>query len=136
MNGAIDLIQQKYGDLCQLCPPLGKEQYPLAEIMLPAVLFEVLKISNGVLEMMSLPNVDDGKPFSIGYIIDSFEDMCSESKVFRELYGIEGLVLAGNGAGGYYIMNPDGIIYLYECVGEDGECYAENIMEYISKLRS
>jgi hypothetical protein len=113
MNGVIDLIQQKFGDLCQLCPPLGKEQYPLAEKMLPAVLFEVLKISNGVLEMMSLPNVDDGKPFSIDYIIDSFEDMCSESKVFRELYGIEGLVLAGNGAGGYYIMNPDGTIYLY-----------------------
>lgn len=52
-----------------------EEQYPLAEKMLPATLFEVLKISNGVLELMSLPNVDDGKPFDIGFIIDNFEGM-------------------------------------------------------------
>ena len=30
-------------------------------------------------------------------------------------------------------MNPDGKIHLYEYVGEDGEFYADNIMEYISK---
>jgi hypothetical protein len=46
---------------------------------------------------------------------------------------MDGLAFAGNGAGGFYILNPDGKNYLYECVGEDGECYAENIMEYISK---
>lgn len=133
MNDVISLIQQKFGDLCRLCPPLDEEQYPLAEKMLPATLFEVLKISNGVLELMSLPNVDDGKPFDIGFIIDNFEGMCSGSKEFNELYGIEGLAFAGNGAGGFYVMNPDGKIYLYECVGEDGECYADNIAEYISK---
>ena len=63
MNDIIELIKQKYGDLCQLCPPLDEEKYPLAEKMLPAVLFEALKISDGVLELMSHPNVDDGKPF-------------------------------------------------------------------------
>lgn len=133
MNEVIDMIQKTYGNLCQLCPPLDEEQYPLAEKMLPAVLFEVLKISNGVLELMSLPNVDDGKPFAVGFIIEKFESICSESKCFRELYGTEGLVFAGNGAGGYYIMQPDGKIFLYECVGEEGECYAEDIIEYISK---
>ena len=133
MNEIIHMIQQTYGNLCQLCPPLDEEQYPHAEKMLPAALFEVLKISNGVLEMMSLPNVDNGKPFSIGFIIESFDGMCSASKELRELYGIEGLAFAGNGAGGYYVMNPDGKIHLYECVGEDGDFYADNIMEYISK---
>ena len=133
MNEIIQMIQQTYGDLCQLCPPLDEERYPLAEKMLPAALFEVLKISNGILELMSLPNVDNGKPFAVGYIIDKYEDMCSESKMFNELFGMEGLVFSGNGAGGYYVMNPDGKIYLYECVGEDGECYADDIMEYISK---
>ncbi len=133
MNEVIDMIQKTYGDLCQLCPPLDEEQYSLAEKMLPAVLFEVLKISNGVLEMMSLPNVDDGKPFAVGFIIDNFEGMCLGSKEFNELFGMEGLVFAENGAGGYFIIQPDGKIFLYECVGEEGECYAENIMEYISK---
>ncbi len=83
--------------------------------------------------MMSLPNVDNGKPFSIGFIIENFDGMCSASKELLELYGIEGLAFAGNGAGGYYVMNPDGKIHLYECVGEDGDFYADNIMEYIFK---
>lgn len=133
MNDVINFIQQKYGTLCQLCPPLDEEQYPLAKKMLPATLFEILKISNGILEMMSLPNVDDGKPFVIDFIIKSFEDMCSETKDLSELYGIDGLVFAGNGAGGYYIMNPDGRIYLYEPIDEDLELYANDIMEFISK---
>ena len=77
MNEIIQMIQQTYGDLCQLCPPLDEERYPLAKKMLPATLFEVLKISNGILELMSLPNVDNGKPFAVGYIIDKYEDMCS-----------------------------------------------------------
>ena len=133
MNDIIYFIQQKYGDLCQLCPPLDEEQYPLAKKMLPATLFEILKISNGILEMMSLPNVDDGKSFEIGFIIDTFEDMCSETKDLSDLYGIEGLVFAGNGAGSYYIINPDEKIYLYEPIGEDWELYANDIREFISK---
>ena len=133
MNDIISFIQQKYGDLCQLCPPLNEEQYPLAEKMLPTTLFEVLKISNGVLELMSLPNVDDGNPFPIGFIIDSFDGICSGSREFNELFGMEGLAFAGNGAGGFYVMDPDGKIYIYECVGEDGECYADNIEEYITR---
>jgi hypothetical protein len=133
MNDIIELIKQKYGDLCQLCPPLDEEKYPLAEKMLPAVLFEALKISDGVIELMPHPNVDDGKPFPIGFIIDSFEGICVNSRKLSELYGVEGLAFAGNGAGGYYVIDPDGKIYLYECVGEEGEYYAENIMEYILK---
>lgn len=133
MNDTINLIQQKFGDLCQLCPPLSEEHYPLAEKMLPTVLFEVLKISNGVLHLMSLPNVDDGKPFPIGYVIDSFEGICAGTKEFNELYGVDGIAFAGNGAGGFYVIEPDGKICLYEYPGEDGECYADDIAEYISK---
>ncbi len=55
-------------------------------------------------------------------------------KAFYELYGIEGVVLAGNGAGGYFVIQPNGKIFLYEYVGEDGEYYAPNISEYISKF--
>ena len=133
MNDVISFIQQKFGKFCQFCPPLSEEQYPLAEKMLPPVLFEVLKISNGVLTLMALPNVDDGKPFPMGYIIDDFDGICSGMKEFHELFGVEGLAFAGNGAGGFFVMEPDGKIFLYECAGEDGIFYADDIMEYISK---
>lgn len=135
MNKVIELIQQKYGDLCQLCPPLDGSKYHIAERILPVELYELLKISNGVLELMSYPKENAGKPFVISRIIYSFDEMCSESRSFNELYGMEGLVIAGNGAGGYYIMNDDGTIYLYEYVGEDGEYYADNIRDYIFKLK-
>ena len=129
-----ELIQQKYGDMYKQCPPLDEEKYPLAEKMLPTELSEVLKTSNGFLELMSLPDVDDGKPFASDYIIYPFEDMCAETGVFHELYGAEGVVFAGNGAGGYYVIAPDGDILLYEYVGEDGEHYADSIEEYIQKV--
>ena len=129
----VELIQQKYGELCQFCPPLEEIQYSIAKTFLPNDLFELLKISNGVLELMTHPKVNNGKPFVIGSIIYSFEEICSESKAFTELFGIEGVAFAGNGAGGFFIINPDGKIFLYECVGEEGEYYAENIREYIIK---
>ncbi|MBR5363569.1 MAG: hypothetical protein IK134_09655 [Oscillospiraceae bacterium] len=133
MNDLLDLIQKKYGALCQFCPPLEEAQYQTAQAMLPADLFELLKISNGVLELMTHPKANDGKPFVIGNILYSFEDMCIESGFFAEQFGKEGLAIAGNGAGGYFIMNPDGTIDLYEYIGEAGERYAENLRAFIAK---
>ena len=133
MNSTLEIIQQKFGASCRLCPPLKEPQLSDAKALLPNDLLELLKASNGVLEMMTHPKANDGKPFVIGSILYSFDEIVTESKAFYELYGIEGLAFAGNGAGGFYVMNPDGKIYLYECVGEDGECYADNIAEYISK---
>jgi len=134
MNKTIELIQEKLGELYRLCPPLEEPQLSLAETMLPNDLLEILKISNGILELMTHPKVDDGQPFVIGSIVYSFDDILFESKEFAELYGMEGVVLAGNGEGGYYIIQPDGTVYLYECPGEDGYCYAQNINEYISRF--
>ena len=133
MNKVIEEIQQVCGELYQLCPPLDAAQYDSAKAMLPAELFEVLKISNGVQEMMALPNVDDGKPFAVGYLIESFEGMCAESKAFREIFGKEALVFATNGADGFFIMNPDGAIDLFESGDDDSTRYAENLCEYIRK---
>jgi hypothetical protein len=133
-NKTIELIQEKLGELYRLSPPLEEPQLSLAETMLPNDLLEILKISNGILELMTHPKVDDGQPFVIGSILYSFDDILLESKEFAELYGMDGVVLAGNGAGGYFIIQPDGTVYLYECPGEDGYCYAQNINEYISRF--
>ena len=133
MNSTMELIQQKFGDSCRLCPPLKEPQLSYAKTILPSDLLELLRISNGVLELMTHPKANDGKPFVIGSILYSLDEILTESKAFSELYGIEGIVLAGNGAGGYFIIQPDGTIYLYEYVGENGEYYAKNIGEYISK---
>ena len=134
MNKTIELIQQKLGASFRLCPPLEEPQLSLAKNMLPNDLLELLKISNGILELMTHPKTNDGKPFVIGSILYSFDEILSESKAFYELYGIEGIVIAGNGTGGYFIIRPDETIYLYEYVGEEGEYYAKNISEYISKF--
>ncbi len=133
MNAMIALIQQKYGEMCRLCPPLAESQYAKAEALLPADLFELLKISNGVPELMTHPKVDDGEPFVIGSILYAFEDMLTESQAFKALFGADGLVIAGNGAGGYFVVRPDGTICLYEYVGEEGELYAENLRAFLSR---
>lgn len=133
MEDTLKMLQKKSGMLCRLCPPLEEQHYEQARAMLPGDLFELLKISDGIHEMMIHPNANNGKPFVIGSIVYSFNEIITETKTFSELFGNEGIAFAGNGAGGYYIIKPDGKIYLYEYVGEDGEYYAENIKQYLEK---
>ena len=134
MDKTIKLTLQKLDKSYQLCSPLEEPQLSLAENILPNDLLEILKISNGILKLMTHPKMNYGKPFVVDSILYSFNEILSESKAFYELYGIEGIVLAGNGAGGFFVIRPDGTIYLYEYVGEAGEYYANDINEYISKL--
>jgi hypothetical protein len=133
MNKVIELIQQRSYGAYRLCPPLEEPQLSQAMTMLPNDLLEILKVSNGILELMTHPKANDGKPFVIGSILYPFDEIVSQTKVFNELYTVEGIVFAGNGAGGYFVIRPDGNIYLYEYVGEEGEYYAEDIIGYISK---
>ena len=132
MNQIINLIQQKFGDSCQFCSPLEETQYDYAKRILPIDLFEILTISNGIKELMTHPYANNGTLFVIDSIIYSFDEILSETETFSELFSIEGIVFAGNGAGGFYIIKPDETIYLYEFVGEEGEYCAENLKEYFS----
>lgn len=133
MNDVLEQIQQSCGNLYQLCPPLDAAKYDSAGAMLPAELFEILKISNGVKEMMVLPTANNSEPFAVGFIIESFEGMCLESKIFSEIFGKEALVFATNGADGFFIMNPDGSVDLFESGDQDSSRYAENLCGYIRK---
>ncbi len=134
MNRIIEIIQQKYGEFCGLLPPLEESQYELSEKMLPEDLFEIIRISNGIYELMTCPNVNDDKPFVMGHIIFPFEEIRSATESFSELFGAEGTVFAGNGAGGYYVIDPAGAIYLYEYTDDGGQYRAENLQEYFTNL--
>lgn len=130
----IKLIQQKYGDSCQLCSPLNKKQYNKARKILPVELLEILEISNGIEELMTLPDVNDGKPFVMYNIVYSFDEIKSETESFFDLYGDEGTVFAGDGAGGFFVLKPDGTVYLYEYSDVGGEYYAASLFDYFNKL--
>ena len=45
-----------------------------------------------------------------------------------------GIVFAGNGAGGFYILKDDGKIYLFEYFDIGEELYAESLAEYFKKM--
>ena len=108
----IKLIQQIYGDSCKLRSPLNKRQYEKARKMLPVELLEILKISNGINEIM--PNPNTGNTIVIDRIIYSLAEIKSQTDCYLGEYGNEGVVFAGNGAGGFFILKPNGKIFLYE----------------------
>lgn len=130
----IKLIQQKYGDSCQLCSPLDKKQYNKARKILPAELLEILEISNGIEKLVIFPDVNNGKPFVMDNIVYSFDEIKSETDAFFDLHGDEGTVFAGNGAGGFFVLKPDGTVYLYEYFDEGGEYYAASLFDYFAEL--
>lgn len=129
----INLIQQKYGDSCQLCSPLNKNQYKNAKKILPVELLEILVISNGINELMTHPNANNGKPFVIDRILYSFDEIKSETNNYLNECGGEGVVFAGNGAGGFFILKPDGKIHIVEYFDEGEEFYAESLKDYFNK---
>lgn len=126
----IALIQAKYGDACRLCPPLDKEDYEAAAQRLPAELLGILSVSNGIEELMTLPDVNDGAPFPVGYIVDPYQGILAQTAYFSEFWDEEGIAFAGNGAGGCYVLKQDGTVWLYEYVGEEGELVAEDLAAY------
>lgn len=128
----INLIQQKYGDSCQLCSPLNKRQYEKAKKTLPDELLEILKISNGINEIMTDPNTR--RVEVIDRIVYSFAEIKAQTDCYLDEYGEEGIVFAGNGSGGFFILKPNGKIYLYEYFDLGEEYYADSLSDYFNKF--
>ncbi len=128
----VNLIQQKYGESCQLRSPLTKKQCDKAKKFLPDELFEVLKISNGIDEVMINPNTN--KVEVIDRIIYSLAEMKTETNCYLGEYGSEEVVFAGNGAGGFFVLKPDGRVFLYEYYDLGEEFYADSLWEYFNNL--
>lgn len=128
----INLIQKKYGNSCQLRSPLNKRQYNKAKNILPSELLEILKVSNGINEIMINPNTM--KIEVIDNIIYSLSEIKSQTNYYSSEYGGNGIVFAGNGAGGFFILKPDGKIYIHEYFDLSEEYYAESLSDYFNKI--
>lgn len=128
----IDLIKSKYGENCRLRSPLTKSQYQNAKKILPKELCDILKVSNGIEEIMTNPNTN--KKIVINHIIYTF----SEIKTYTDCYSyednIEGFVFADNGIGNVYVLKPDGSITLYEESYQSEIPEAESLWDFFYKL--
>lgn len=124
----LNQILENYGDSCQLCSPLSKKQYSTAKKFIPTELLEILKISNGINEVMINPN--NNKIEVIGRIIYSLSEMKSQTASYLSEYGGFGVVFADNGAGGFFILKPDRKIYIYEYYDLGEEYYADSLYNY------
>ena len=124
----VGLIQKKYGESCRLRSPITKEQYAKAKKLLPDELVDILRISNGIDETMVNPHT--GEIEVIDRIIYSFAEMKGQTNCYRSEYGGEGFVFAGDGAGGFFVLKPDGRIFLYEYHDLNEEPYAESLAAF------
>jgi len=128
----INLIKQKYGDSCQLRSPLNKRQYNIAKKILPDELLEILNVSNGINEIMTNPNIK--KIEVIDRIIFSLAEIKSQTDCYLNEYGSKDIIFAGNGAGGFFVLKPDGKIYIYEYFDLGEEYYADSLSDYFNKF--
>jgi hypothetical protein len=127
----IEAVKKKYNGNIRLSPPLDDERYEQAKKILPAELAEILHISDGILETM--PHPKTGEIMDIYYIVDTFENILSETKRYREDHGGDGIAFAGNGAGDSYVLKPDGRVFLREYIDDDEEFCADSLADFFEK---
>ena len=130
MLDIFELIKNKYGDTYRLRSPLTEEEYNQAKELLPNELLDILKVSNGIDEIMMI----NGKAETICFIIDSLSQIIDQTSFYHNEYGNDGIVFAGNGAGGFYVLKDDGKIYLFEYYDIGEELYAESLADYFNKM--
>ena len=124
----INLIQKKYGDSCQLRSPLNKRQYNKAKNILPCELLEILKVSNGINEIMINP--DTMKIKVIDRIIYSLAEIRQQTSGY---FLGEGFIFYGNRKVDF-VLKPNGKIYTYDYFTLSEEYYAESLSDYFNKI--
>ena len=128
----IELIEQKYGNTCRLRSPLTKNQCEKAKKYLPRELFNILRVSNGIDEIMINPN--NGKTEVIDSIIYSLAEIKAQTNSYQGEIGTDGFVFAGDGAGNFFVLKSDGRIFLYEYYDFSETFYANSLWEFFDKL--
>ena len=128
----IEVIEQKYGNTCRLRSPLTKNQSEKAKKYLPRELFDILRVSNGIDEIMINPN--NGKTEVIDSIIYSLAEIKEQTNSYLGEIGTDGFVFAGDGAGNFFVLKSDGRIFLYEYYDFSETFYANSLWEFFDKL--
>ena len=125
----IELIQEKYGDTCRLHSPLTKSQYSKAKKYLPTELLNILKISNGIDKII----IDNGKSEVIGSIVFSLSHIRSQTNAYFSEFGGDGFVFSGNDKMEFYVLKPNGTIWVYHYYDLKEEFYAGSLVEFFQK---
>lgn len=128
----IELIKEKYGNCCQLRSPLTKRQYEKAKKQLPTELCEILKVSNGINETTKNPNTN--QTVVINSIIYPLAEIKNETEHYKKEFDGDGFVFAGNGAGDFYVLKPDGNITLYEYFYQSESYQADSLWDFFYEL--
>lgn len=126
----IKLIQEKYGENCQLRSPMTAKQAEKARKFLPKELFDILKQSNGIYETMQEPNTK--KTTIIHDIIYSLQEIKHQTSAYHCEINGDGFVFTGNGTGNFYVLKPDGKIFLYEYFEQNEVYVAESLWHFFS----
>lgn len=128
----IELIEQKYGNTCRIRSPLTKKQCEKAKKYLSGELFDILKVSNGIDEIMINP--DNGKTDVIDSIIYSLAEIKAQTNSYLGEIGKDGFVFAGDDAGNFFVLKSDGKIFLYKYYDFSEIFYANSLWEYFDNL--
>ena len=117
----IYLINEIYDNNILLHEPL---QLEISSI--PTELFEILKVSDGIEEVMDIKD----KKESIGWILYSYEMINNDTKYYAEKYKINGFVFSDDGAGNVFIIKKDGSIYLFDAIDREENYFAESLAKF------
>lgn len=103
----IKLIKENYGESCRLRLPLTKKQCEKAGKQLPDELMEILRVSNGIDEVMTHPVT--GKTEVIGRIVYSLSEILQETGHYKSETGGDGFVFSITAQGTIISSNPTAV---------------------------
>lgn len=125
MKNIIDKISKMYDGDIKLYEPA--ETIP---DMIPTELAEILKVSNGIMEILG------NTLLKIGWIIYPCEMIVEQTEFFKNRCGIDGVVFADDGAGNPFYIKSNKMIYMYEYDYSDGEevAVSNSLYEYFGRI--
>ena len=126
MKNIIEIISEMYDGDIKLYNPA--ETIP---DIIPTELAEILKVSNGIMEMFNLGNT----LLEIGWIIYPCEMIVESTEFFKNQCGIDGVVFSDDGAGNPFYIKSNGLIYFYEYEYSDGAevAVSNSLYEYFTE---
>ncbi|MGN1412176.1 MAG: SMI1/KNR4 family protein [Oscillospiraceae bacterium] len=133
MSALLQIINSYYGGNIQLDIGATTEQLELLKkstgFKVPNEMLELLSISNGIYEIAYFKEIKR----IISCIIYPIDEIIHETKVYTKYFNLENiLVFSDDGSENPFIMKDDYKIYLYDCVYNHLELYAESIFKFFN----
>lgn len=120
----IKKIVEMYNGNIILQPPCQRE---MSEDI-PQEIRSILCISNGIQETIAVAQTD--QPVVIGWIIEPYDMMMSDTAFYRSVYKIDGVAFATDGAGNPFIIKPNGTIICFNGIENDETEVADSLSDF------